>query len=425
MGFNKVKIKQIRGLIVFVAVLIVLMIYSESVMGGIALFAGMLSPFLVGGIIAFILNLPLRWIETKVLKKWNGKVAKKIKRPVCIVLAILMLLLILALVVWIVVPQIGLTAKELGVKVPAFFRNMVAKLEQLTKAYPDIWQKVKDLQNMNINWDTIINSIVTFLKSGVGNMLSSTFSIAGNVIGGIANIFISLIFSIYILAQKEKLADQGDRIMHAYFSEKWYNRIRKVLKLLERNFSNFISGQCIEALILGSLFVIAMSIFGFPYAVMIGVLIAVTSLIPIVGAFIGCFVGAFLILINDPLQAFWFIIMFLIIQQIEGNLIYPKVVGSSVGLPSIWVLAAVSVGGSMFGVPGMLCFIPLVSTAYALIRENVNARNAVKEDERKKSKIEECLEGIVETVEDVAEAVDEAVLGEEETAAGAETEDKK
>ena len=419
MGFDKVKVKQIRGLIVFVAVLVLLMMYSESVLGGIKLFFGMLSPFVVGGVIAFILNLPLRWIETKILKKWNGKIAAKIKRPVCIILAILMLLLILALVIWIVVPQMSETFKELGVKIPKFFKDVVAKLELLTKSYPEVWQKVKDLQNMNINWESIIGSVANFLKSGVGDMLSSTFSLAGSVIGGIANIFISLIFSIYILSQKEKLADQGDRIMHAYFSEKWYGRFSKLFGLLEKNFSNFISGQCIEAVILGSLFVIAMSIFGFPYAVMIGVLIAVTSLIPIVGAFIGCFVGAFLILINDPLQAFWFVIMFLIIQQIEGNLIYPKVVGNSVGLPSIWVLAAVSVGGSMFGVAGMLCFIPLVSTAYALIRENVNARNAIKEEERKKSKIEECLEDIVETVEDVAETVEEAV---EDTVSGEETE---
>lgn len=377
MGFDKVKIRQIRGLILFVAVIVLLMIYSQSVLGGIALFFGMIQPFLVGGAIAFVINLPMRWLETKVFKKWNGKVAKRIKRPVCMVLAIVLILLVITGVIGVVVPQISTTAKELGVLIPAFFADVVHELEKLTKAYPEIWEKVKELENMEINWESVINSVAGFLKNGMGNMLTSTVSIAGNVIGGVVNIFISFVFAVYILSSKEKLASQGDRIIKAYASEKWYVRISKVLKILNRNFGNFISGQCLEAVILGLLFVIAMTIFGFPYAVMIGVLIAFTSLIPVVGAFIGCFVGAFLILIHDPLQALWFVIMFLIIQQLEGNLIYPRVVGNSVGLPSIWVLAAVSIGGSMFGVAGMLCFIPLVSTFYTLLREDVNKRNGV------------------------------------------------
>ncbi len=401
MGFDKVKIRQIRGLILFVAVIVLLMIYSESVLGGLALFLGMIQPFLVGGCIAFVINLPMRWLETSVFKKWNGKIGKKIKRPVCMVLALVLILLIITGVVWIVVPQIGTTAKELGVLIPAFFADVVDELEKLTKAYPEIWQKVKELENMEINWEAVINSVAGFLKNGMGNMLTSTVSIASNVIGGVVNIFISFVFAIYILSSKEKLANQGDRILKAYMSSKWYDRISKVLKLLNKNFSSFISGQCLEAVILGLLFVIAMTIFGFPYAVMIGVLIAFTSLIPVVGAFIGCFVGAFLILINDPLQAVWFVVMFLIIQQLEGNLIYPRVVGGSVGLPSIWVLAAVSIGGSMFGVVGMLCFIPLVSTFYTLLKEDVNKRNAGKQlleeqDAKRQSEEKQEAEDFVE-----------------------------
>lgn len=378
MGFDKVKVRQIRGLILFVAAIVMLMIYSKSVLGGIALFVGMIQPFLVGGAIAFVLNLPMRWIETKVLKKWNGKVAAKIKRPVCMVLALVLLLLIITCVIWIVVPQIGVTAKELGVLIPAFFADVWEQLEKLTKAYPEIWSKVQELENIEINWESVISSVGNFLKNGMGNMLTSTVTFASSVIGGMVNFFISFIFAIYILSQKEKLANQGDRILKAYLSEKWYKRTAKVLKLLDKNFGNFISGQCLEAIILGVLFIVAMAVFGFPYAVLVGVLIAFTSLIPVVGAFVGCFVGAFLILINDPVQAVWFVVMFLIIQQLEGNLIYPRVVGSSVGLPSIWVLAAVSVGGSMFGVVGMLCFIPLISTFYSLLREDVNKRNGKK-----------------------------------------------
>ena len=154
----------------------------------------------------------------------------------------------------------------------------------------------------------------------------------------------------------------------------------KVCSMLYRNFSNFISGQCLEAVILGMMFVVTMTILGMPYAILVGMLISFTALIPIVGAFIGCFVGAFLILVDTPQKALWFIILFLLLQQIEGNLIYPKVVGSSVGLPAIWVLMAVSVGGSLFGIFGMLSFIPLVSTFYMLLRDDVNERN-----ERKKA----------------------------------------
>ena len=189
---------------------------------------------------------------------------------------------------------------------------------------------------------------------------------------------IALVFAVYLLIQKDKLADHGERVMRAYLPKKIYGRTLYILKLLHKNFSNFISSQCLEAIILGTLFIIAMTIFGFPYAVLIGTLIAVTALVPIIGAFVGCAVGAFLILVENPLLAIWFVVMFLIIQQLEGNLIYPRVVGSSVGLPAIWVLVAVSVGGSLFGVVGMLIFIPIASTFYTLLREDVNERNAKK-----------------------------------------------
>ena len=184
-----------------------------------------------------------------------------------------------------------------------------------------------------------------------------------------------IIFAFYILSQKEKLENQTDRVLSAYLKESVYLNVKKVAGMLYKNFSSFISGQCLEAVILGCMFIVVMPVCGLPYAVLIGVLVAFTALIPIVGAFIGCAVGVFLILIEDPVKAFWFLILFLVIQQIEGNLIYPHVVGNSVGLPSIWVLVAVSVGGSMMGILGMLLFIPLAATIYALVREDVNRRN--------------------------------------------------
>lgn len=383
MGFDKVKMKQIRGIILFIAGLIFLMAYSKGVWDAILLMVGILQPFLIGGAIAFVINIPMRWIENSIFKKWNGKVGKKLRRPVSLVLTILLLVFLVNLVIITVVPQVTRTAMELGVQIPIFFNGLLVELEKLTKTYPEILEYVQQLKSLEINWETALQAILNFMQNGMGNVLTSTMSFAGSIIGGVVQGVIAFIFAVYILLQKERLESQGERILQAYLSQKAYIRIRKILSLLHQNFSNFISGQCLEAVILGTLFVICMSLFGFPYAIMVGVLIAFTALIPIVGAFIGCFVGAFLILINDPIQAVWFIVLFLVLQQIEGNLIYPRVVGNSVGLPAIWVLVAVSLGGSLMGVAGMLLFIPLVSTGYTLLREDVNIRNAENKPKRK------------------------------------------
>lgn len=379
MGFDKVKVKQIYKLVLFISVLILALIYSKEVFTGLRLFIGMLVPFLAGGAIAFVLNIPLRFIERKLMKKWNGKVTSKLKRPFSIILSIVFIALILTFVIYTAVPAIKETVALLKVQIPVFTRRLLDWIEQLAADYPDVVNKVRELENMEINWDAMIGNVTGFLSSGMGNVLSSAFSVASSIIGGVVNGFIAFVFAIYILSQKEKLTSQGKRILHAYLNEKHCKKVTHVLKLLYKNFSNFIAGQCIEAVILGCMFVIVLSVLQFKYALLIGVLIAFMSLIPIVGAFVGCFISAFLLLMDNPMQALWFIVIFLIIQQIEGNLIYPYVVGGSVGLPSIWVLAAVSIGGSLMGVLGMLCFIPLVSTGYSLLRESVNERNHAKQ----------------------------------------------
>lgn len=378
MGYSKNKIKQICGLMAFAAFLVLVVMYSELVVGGIGFLFDIAMPFIVGGIIAFVLNLPMKGIEERLLGKWRGKLAEKAKRPVSMLLAIIVVLLVIVVVVATVVPQVSNTITVLGKKIPAFLDNVVVELETLAKNYPELEEQVATLQNLEINWDSLMDSAVGFLKNGVGSMLTSTVTVAGNIIGGVVEAVIAFIFALYILTQKEKLADQGKRIVNAYCSDRMAAGVLKVMSLLHKNFSSFITGQCLEAVILGTLFVIAMSIFRMPYAFMVGVLIAFTALIPVVGAFIGCVVGAFLILIDNPIMALWFVVLFLVLQQLEGNLIYPKVVGNSVGLPSIWVLMAVSLGGSLFGVAGMLFFIPLLATGYTLLRENVNARNARK-----------------------------------------------
>lgn len=375
MEFSREKIKQIRHLMLLAAVLVLALIYSEKVFVGAGFLFGILTPFVMGGVIAFVLNIPMRVFEEKFLGRWKGKSAVRLKRPVSIILALISLVLIITIVIGTVVPQVASTASEVGKKIPGFLDQVVAELEQFTLKYPQFKEQVDNLEQLEMNWDTILNNIFDFLKNGAGDVLNSTFNVASGIISGIVNAVISFIFALYILSQKEILSDQGCRILTAYLPEAVGSRILEICRLLYRNFSSFITGQCLEAVILGTMFVVAMTIFRMPYALMVGVLIAFTALIPIVGAFIGCAVGTFLILIDNPLQALWFIILFLILQQIEGNLIYPKVVGNSVGLPAIWVLMAVSVGGSLFGVAGMLFFIPLMSSGYALLRESVNNRN--------------------------------------------------
>ena len=368
MEFSRGKIKQIRHLMLLAAVLVLVLIYSEEVFQGVGFLFGILSPFVIGGAVAFVLNIPMRAFEEKLLGSWRGRSAGKVKRPVSMILALVAVVLIIAVVIGTVVPQVAATAAEVGRKIPAFTDEIIEELEQLTNRYPQ-------LKELEMNWDNILNSIFDFLKNGAGDVLNSTVTMASGIISGVVNAVISFIFALYILSQKENLSDQGRRIISAYLPEAVGAKLLEICSLLYRNFSSFITGQCLEAVILGTMFVISMTLFQMPYALMVGVLIAFTALIPIVGAFIGCAVGTFLILIDNPLQALWFVILFLVLQQVEGNLIYPKVVGNSVGLPAIWVLMAVSVGGSLFGVSGMLLFIPLMSSGYALLRESVNKRN--------------------------------------------------
>ena len=216
-----------------------------------------------------------------------------------------------------------------------------------------------------------METLIDFLNNGAGNMLSSTLTAAKSIISGVSTFVIAFLFAIYILLQKKKLGIQAKKVLFAFVRRGRVEAVVEVSSLTYSTFSSFLTGQCLEAVILGSMFVLAMTIFRLPYALLVGIFIAFTALIPIFGAFLGCAEGAFLIFMVDPMKALMFIVLFLVLQQIEGNLIYPHVVGNSVGLPSIWVLAAVSIGGSLMGVVGMLIFIPIVSVAYALFREIV------------------------------------------------------
>ncbi len=380
MNLNRKNIRKIRGLILFTGLVILGLMKFDLLYGVLVFVVGILRPFLVGGMIAFVINLPMSFFEKKLFKNGQlsgkaGRVLNKCGRGISLLLAYLSVILAITLVVVTVIPQLVSTIRDLANEIPIFWNNVITELEVIFAANPELLQILSEAEDIQIDWQGLITTVVNFLRNGMGSMLNSTFSVAGSIINSTVNFFISLIFSIYILVQKEKLGNQFTRVLKAYASSKICKGTLKVFGLLNRNFSNFITGQCTEAIILGLMFVVSMTIFRFDYAVMTGVLIAFTALIPIVGAFIGCFVGAFLMLVDDPVKAFWFVILFVVLQQIEGNLIYPHVVGNSVGLPSIWVLAAVTIGGSLMGVFGMLVFIPLLSTVYMLLREDVNRRN--------------------------------------------------
>lgn len=374
MNLNRKNLKKIRGLILFTAVVILALMKFDLLCSAAAFLIGIIKPFILGGMIAFVINIPMRFFETKLFQRFFSKG----KRGFSLVLAFLSVILVINLVAVTVIPQLVATIRVLTNKIPVFWNNIIRQLEVIFAENPALMESLNQMEALEIDWKNMFSTIWGFLQNGMGNMLTSTFSVASSIISSTVSFFIALFFSIYVLAQKEKLGNQFKRTLKAYVSPVIYEGTLKVCSLLNQNFSNFITGQCMEAVILGLLFIVSMTLFRFDYAVMIGVLIAFTALIPIVGAFIGCFIGAFLMLVDDPVKAFWFVVLFIVLQQIEGNLIYPHVVGNSVGLPSIWVLAAVTIGGSLMGVLGMLIFIPLLSTAYMLLREDVNKRNSVK-----------------------------------------------
>ncbi len=371
MNLNRKNIKKIRGLILFAALTVLGLMKFDLLCAAVVFVVNILKPFILGGMIAFVINIPMAFFETKVFDRHF----RKGRRGVSMVLSFLAVILAVTLVVVTVIPQLFGAIKVLTNKIPIFWSGLISQLEIIFAENPELMEILNSFETIQIDWQKIINTVLEFLRNGMGSMLTSTFTVASSIISSTVNFFIALVFSIYILVQKEKLGSQFKRLLQAYTTPKIYQGTLKVCGLLHQNFSHFITGQCTEAVILGLMFVISMTIFRFDYAVMIGVLIAFTALIPIVGAFIGCFIGAFLMLVDDPVKALWFVILFIVLQQIEGNLIYPHVVGNSVGLPSIWVLAAVTVGGSLMGVFGMLVFIPLLSTVYMLLREDVNKRN--------------------------------------------------
>ena len=348
---------------------------KEQVMNIWDLIMRMVSPFITGAAIAFVLNVPMRAFE-KLFRKIPNQA---LRRTIAVILTIICLLLVLTGVFLLLIPQLIETVQTLIPRLTAFFVGLQEQGLEFLNANPELMEWVNENVDIagfleNFDFAGLAQKALDFLGNSLSTILSQAFSAIGTVASGLVSLVISVVFALYCLFQKETLARQGRKLLYAFLPEKAADYIVRVLRLSNATFSNFLSGQCIEVCILGSLFAVCMTIFGMPYAALVSVLIAVTAFIPIVGAFIGCSVGAFLIMVHDPMLAVWFVIMFLILQQFENNVIYPRVVGTSIGLSGMWVLVAVSVGGELFGVAGMFLMIPMSSVIYTLLREHTANR---------------------------------------------------
>lgn len=369
MEFDKKQIKSIMRIVTASILFYFFLKEFRLVMSGLGYLWNIFGVFVLGGAMAFIINVPMKFIETRLAKRFTK--LNKSKRGVSLVLTLLAVVLVIYLVLFIVIPELASTLQLLVVQLQAVYERLPQIVADLTAKFNLTEDAVTNLQ---LEWSHISKTVITAVQGIATGVISSSTNIISGVVNAITQFILSFIFCLYILFSKEKLGTACKKLFYAVFKEKQADNIMDILRLTEKTFSSFLSGQCLEAVILGGMFVVAMTIFRMPYALLVGVLISVTALIPIVGAFIGCFVGAFLILMLNPMQAVWFVVMFLVIQQIEGNLIYPKVVGSSVGLPPILVFAAVIVGGDLFGVVGMLVFIPLTSVCFTMLRAFIEKR---------------------------------------------------
>ena len=380
MELNRKNIIKIAGLIVFGIFMFWLFDNFEQAKAAVSWLISLVTPLLIGACIAFILNVPMRAIERKLWPNASKTTAIKLRRPCAIVLALLCFAVVLALVLTLIIPELVNTARSFAAQSKSFLDRIDVHIEELRALLPQV-NGESVLPAIDI--EGALSSVLSGLSDSVTLVASGLVTFVIRLFGGAFDAVFGIAFSFYLLAQKDNLARQIKHTFIAFNQEKLLERLLRIGRLSDKTFSHFLSGQCVEAVILGTLFFISMSLFRMPYALLISVLISVTALIPIVGAFIGCIVGALLILVESPIMAIWFVIWFLVLQQLEGNLIYPHVVGTAVSLPGLWVLFAVTVGGAVGGVLGMFIGVPLVSVLYTLAREEVWKRLRQKKEAAK------------------------------------------
>lgn len=385
--------RQTIRIILSIIVFTVLFIYFVNHIGVVGkLLSSLLTllfPFILGCGIAFVINIPMRGIENALFKNEDGRLYKA-RRAISIVIAYVLAFLVVGLVIFVVVPEVGRTVTSVRDKLPDFVENTKNWLLQYTERYPDITAKIMGIEP---DW----NEIGSIFKDNSGTILSATVSIFSSIIGTFVNVLVGIVFSFYILAQKEKLGRQVKMVCYALFKEGTADELMVFGRIADTTFSKFFACQFREGIILGSMFMVVMALFGFPYSLTIGVLIAFTALIPVFGAFIGLFIGCFLILVEAPNYVLWFIVLFFVLQFIENYFIYPKLVGGDIGLSAIWVLLAVIVGGDLMGVIGMFIFIPLVSVLYSygrsIIFRRLKKKNINVDEKRVPEQVMPLMEG--------------------------------
>ena len=374
------KNETVRKRIFIGAVLIILYLLLSNisdVAGVIGSTIGIFSPFILGAAIAFILNVPITTLEKHLFKKekyqtekWAGR-----RRALSMFIVIFLAIVIVVLIILLIVPEISKTIVLLAKQIPEGIEKLSKWLVNATAKYPKVAEKIQEYSK---NWEKALTPALNYLSEQGGSIISNGFGLITGVVSSVTSFLISFIFSLYLLSGKERLSRQGRQIVYSFLPIDKAEKFLHIVRLANRTFSNFISGQCLDAFMLGCEFIIVMSIAGMPYVLLLGVMIMVLALIPILGAFIGLGIGTLLILLVSPIKALIFAIIFTILQQVDANLVYPHIVGSSVGLPGMWVLMSVTVGGSLFGLPGMLMLIPVASVLYALFREHVTKKLAEK-----------------------------------------------
>lgn len=335
-----------------------------------ALLFGAAMPLLIGCIIAYIANILMSFYEKHYFTTTKHNLLHKSRRPVCMILAFATVIAVVILVIRLILPQLFDCVQLILAELPAFLTMVFEAIEEMNILPEDIAGTLS-----NFDWQSKIGEIIQMLTSGLGNVVDVIIRMVSSVFSVLVSGLLSIIFAIYLLLGKETLNRQVHTVLARYLKKNWYDNFNYVIEVIDDCFHNYIVGQCIEAVIIGVLCTFGMSILQLPYATMVGALIAFTALIPVAGAYIGAAIGAFMILTVSPIKALIFLIFIVVLQQLEGNIIYPKVVGSSIGLPGIWVLAAVTIGGGVLGITGMLLGVPLAAAIYRLIREDVNKTN--------------------------------------------------
>lgn len=363
---KKIDTKSIIKVALVIFVLYLAIHYWGHAAGILKTLLGAAIPVIIGAVISYPLNILMSFYEKHLFPKSEKKLAVRSRRGLALTLAILTLVGLIALIIALVVPQLVSCVKLLVAEVPDFFNMVVAKLSEFEFVPEDIIAALS-----KIDWKSRITDIIKTVYSGLGSVMDVVVTTVSSLVSGVTTAFLAIIFAIYLLLGKDKIGSQLKKVLHHFIPERITEKFDYVRKVADESFHKFIVAQCTEALILGGLCTVGMLILRLPYAAMIGAVTVVTAFIPVVGALLGGAIGAFLILMESPVKALIFLVFIILLQQIEGDLIYPRVVGSSMGLPSIWVLTAVTLGGGMFGVLGMMLSVPLASTMYTLLRNEV------------------------------------------------------